>query len=491
MRRIILLILSATIGLSACANQPAAEDTAPRIALEQCQLSVVGMSEAVEARCGTLAVPEDRSAQGGRTIDLNIAVVPAVGRSAQGDPLVLLAGGPGQAATEAYAPLIDALQAVNQGRDLVLVDQRGTGDSNPLACPIDDEAVGFEVDNDAYTAFLQECLAQLEANPALYTTAIAADDLDAVRDALGYEQWNLLGVSYGTRMALTYLQLYPQRVRSLVLDGVVPQETPLGVDFAQDGQRALDMMFSRCENDPACNEAFPDVRGTFARLLEQLEREPVDVQLTDPTTGAPTEFRLTRDFVAITVQSLSYSPETVALLPLLLHTAGAEGDYAPLAAQLLMVTSQVSQSVALGMRLSVMCAEDVPFYPANAAAQAEQSYLGDYVVRQFSLPCGFWPRGSVATTFKQPVTSNVPTLLLSGEADPVTPPRNAEAVARGLPNSLQIVAPGQGHNIFYRGCLPGIIDQFVEQAAASGIATDCVEQLKPTPFFTSFTGPTP
>jgi pimeloyl-ACP methyl ester carboxylesterase len=493
--KIVALVLSALL-LAGCAGQGTTgnngEQTGtPQIALEQCQLSMVGMPEAVEARCGTLSVPEDRSAEGGRTIDLNIAVVPAVGRSPQADPLVMLAGGPGQAATEAYAPLIDALQAINQERDLVLVDQRGTGGSNPLACTTSDTSWEADVDDAAYNAWLQECLQQLEANPALYTTAIAAADLDAVRAALGYEQWNLLGVSYGTRMALTYLQLYPERVRSLVLDGVVPQDIALGVDFARDAQRAVDAMFARCEADAACNAAFPDVRATFASLLEQLEREAASLTLDDPTTGKPVELELTRDMVAITVQSLSYAPETVALLPLLIHQAGVEGDLRPLAAQMLIVTSQASESISVGMRLSVMCAEDVPFYPADTTAQAGESYLGDYVVRQFSQPCAFWPRGSVAPEFKEPLVSDVPTLLLSGENDPVTPPANAEAVAQGLQNSLHIVAPGQGHNIFYRGCLPTLIDEFIEQATVSGIDTACVQQLKPTPFFTSFTGPTP
>jgi pimeloyl-ACP methyl ester carboxylesterase len=360
-----------------------------------------------------------------------------------------------------------------------------------LECAVDESTWNAEIDDAAYNVWLQECLQQLEANAALYTTAIAAADLDAVRAALGYEQWNLLGVSYGTRMALTYLQLYPERVRSLVLDGVVPQDIALGVDFARDGQRSVDAMFARCEADAACNQAFPNVRATFAGLLEQLEREPANLTLDDPTTGAPVELELTRDMVAITVQSLSYAPETVALLPLLIHQAGGEGDLRPLAAQLLIVTSQASESIAVGMRLSVMCAEDVPFYPADTTAQVNQSYLGDYIVRQFSQPCAFWPRGSVAAAFKEPIVSDVPTLLLSGENDPVTPPANADAVAQGLKNSLHIVAPGQGHNIFYRGCVPTIIDTFIKQATVNGIDTTCVQQLKPTPFFTSFTGPTP
>ncbi len=482
--------LLAALVLAGCAAQPAAP-AEPTIAMAPCQLSAVGMSEAVEARCGTLAVYEDQAAQSGRMIDLRIVLVSAIGRAPQPDPLVLLAGGPGQAASEAFAPLIAALGPINQERDLLLVDQRGTGGSNRLACPSATNDLSAELDDAATLSWAKACLETLDGNPALYTTAIAALDLDQVRAALGYERLNLLGVSYGTRMALSYAKLFPERVRALVLDGVVPQDAALGVDFALYGQQALDLIFARCATDPACAAAFPNLRATFSGLLERLEREPALVRLSDPQTGVATELRLTRTMVAATVQTLSYAPETAALLPLLIHRASVEGDLAPLAAQMLIINGQLGESIALGMRLAVMCTEDVPFYPADTAAQASTSYMGDYVVRQLSLACASWPRATIAADAKEPVASDVPTLLLSGEADPVTPPASAERAARTLSNHLHIVVPGQGHNIFYRGCLPTLIADFIGSAASAGLEADCVAQLKPTAFFTSFTGPTP
>jgi pimeloyl-ACP methyl ester carboxylesterase len=488
--RVVSLFLVALV-LAACAAQPTAPAAGPTLALEPCQLSAAGMDDAVEARCGTLAVYEDQAAQSGPTIDLRIVQVSAIGRAPQADPLVLLAGGPGQAASEAFAPLIDALGLLNQERDLLLVDQRGTGGSNRLSCPLADDSPDSELDEAATQAWVTGCLTTLAGSPTLYTTASAAADLDQVRAALGYEQLNLLGVSYGTRMALTYAKLYPARVRTLVLDGVVPQDAALGADFAAYGQRALDLIFARCASDPACAEAFPNLGETFSALLERLEREPALVQLSDPQTGTPTELRLSRDMVAVTVQTLSYAPETAALLPLLIHRAGVEGDLAPLAAQLLIVSGQLGESIASGMRLAVMCAEDVPFYPADTAAQAEASYMGDYVVRQLGQSCASWPRATIAADTKEPVVSALPTLLLSGEADPVTPPQSAEQAARTLSNHLHIVVPGQGHNVFYRGCLPSLIADFIGQASAAGLDTTCVAQIRPTAFFTSFTGPTP
>ncbi len=485
-------LLLMLIALGACAPAPPPEAAAPALALAPCRLSAAGVAQTFSAECGSLEVPEDPARPDGRAIALNIAVVPAISRTPAPDPLFLLAGGPGQAATEAFVPVLAALRQANQTRDLVLVDQRGTGGSHPLHCPLDNDdpaLAAAEPEDPAFRAWLADCLAGLDADPRLYTTAVAAGDLDAVRAALGYERINLLGVSYGTRAALTYLRLFPERVRALVLDGVVPPDMAIGAAMAGDGQRALDMAFAACEADPACAEAFPDVRAGFDALLAALADEPRTVALDDPFTGEPAEVRLTRDLAASTVFNLSYSPETTALLPLLIHTAQREGDLRPLAAQSLIVSRDAAEAIALGMRNAVLCAEDVPFYPDTPGEGP--GYLGDMMRRVFSASCDVWPAAAPDPTAREPVRSPVPALLLSGERDPVTPPAYGEAVAAGLPNSLHIVAPGQGHNVFYRGCLPGIIADFLAEGDAAGLSVACVRRLVAPPFFTSFTGPTP
>lgn len=488
-RQILWAALAAVL-LAGCAA-PAVPDPAPApaLALEPCRLSAPGAPETVSARCATLAVPEDHGSPDGRRIGLRVAVVPAVSDSGAA-PLFLLAGGPGQASSEAFTPLLPALREVSQSRDLVLVDQRGTGQSAPLRCPVEEESpeLTASADEAALRAWLRGCLASLEADPTRYTTPDAARDLEAVRAALGYEQVSLLGVSYGTRLALTYLRLFPERVAALVLDGVVPPDLAIGAAMARDGQAALDKLFAACAADRACAAAFPDPAGDLAALLERLGREPATVTLDDPFSGTPTELTLTRDLVAITIHGLSYAPETAALLPLLLRSAQA-GDLRPLAAQILIVSRQLADSVAVGLRSSVLCAEDQPFYPPAADPQA--GYLGDSVTRSFTAICAEWPAAPADPALRTPVAADVPALLLSGERDPVTPPAYGEAVAQTLPNSRHLVAPGQGHNVFFRGCLPGLVARFLEAGSAAGLDVACVERLGDTPFFTSFTGPQP
>lgn len=496
MRRLLSLAVLAGLAaalLAACAGGPAAPAEPQRaIDLERCRLSAPGLAATTTpAECGTLAVPENPTQPGGRMIDLRVVVVPAISADAESEPLFLLAGGPGQAASSAFTPLLPALEQVGQARDLVMVDQRGTGQSNPLTCPL--EAEGLEEssgspDDPAVRAWWSDCLASLDGDPAQYTTENAARDLDAVRAALGYERVSLLGVSYGTRLAQTYLRLFPDRVRAMVLDGVVPPAMVIGADAGRDGQRALDLTFAACEADPACAEAFPDLRGSFAALLARLADDPATVTLDDPFTGAPTEVELTEDLVTTTVFQLSYAPETVALLPLLIHTAQVDGDLRPLAAQSLLTTRELAEQIALGLRSSVICAEDEPLY---ATREVEAGYLGDLLARAFASACEVWPRGEVSEAFRDPVESPVPTLILSGERDPITPPAYGDIVAETLPNSRRIVADGQGHNIFYRGCIPGLVADFLVAGSASELDLSCAERLGAPPFFTSFTGPRP
>lgn len=473
--------------LSGCttAAQPAAPTPAVGIAFTECRLAAPEAAVSMIARCTTITVPADHADPAGATIDLNVVVAPALGNSVLSDPVVLIAGGPGQAATSAFTPLLGTLRDMRQSRDLVLIDQRGTGDSAPLQCPGD--TLADDADADTVTEWVETCLAAAPDDPRQFTTEAAVRDLDLVRAALGYEQLNLLGVSYGTRVAQHYARRFPERTRSLILDGIARPELAIGAEFARDGQRALDLLFARCTDDADCSAAFPDLPAALNSVLERLEADPTQVQLADPQTGAPTELLLTRDLAATTILNLSYAPETSALLPLLISTAAA-GDLRPLAAQSLLITRQAVSDIALGMRFSVICAEDAPFFPTEAPAAAT-SYLGAAIAEQLAAPCEIWPMAEAPADLRTPLQSDIPALLLSGEADPVTPPANGDTVAETLPNSLHIVAEGQGHNIFYRGCLPRLIADFIAAGSVNELDAGCVDQLQPTPFFTSFSGP--
>jgi pimeloyl-ACP methyl ester carboxylesterase len=490
MQTLRLTLASVVLILVACAPgpAPAPAEAGPAIPLTDCVLSTPGVPGQADAQCGTLSVPENRADPSSRSINLRVAVVPAVSRSPAPDPLFILAGGPGQAATEVYPVLASSLQRIAQERDIVLVDQRGTGGSNPLRCtPRDSEEADLTETREAAIARQKACPARLDADPSFYTTLSAMQDLDAVRAALGYDQINLYGGSYGTRAALAYLRLYPEHVRSLVLDGVVSPDYLLLLDAPRDGQRSLDMLLARCAADAACQAAFPDLQDEVQSLFDQVEASPVQVQMPDPVTAEPLNFPLTHDAFAGQLFNLLYAPETVALVPLDVHAAATRGDFAPL----LGLALSSEQSVYDGMFYAVACAEDAPLLTAQAAqAEAKGTLFGD-MSAGFREICTGWPRGAAPDEFRQPIQSDVPALLLSGEADPVTPPQYAEVVAQGLPNSLHLIAPGMGHGNLIRGCIPQLVSDFVAQASVAGLDVACVSQIDPPPFFLRPTGPNP
>lgn len=448
--------------------------------LETCQLSEPGGNTRIAAQCGRLSVPENRDAAGGRRIDLFVAVLRASGSAQNPDPVFLLAGGPGGAITHEYPQLAPVFARMNFKRDLVLVDQRGTGMSHPLDCP------RARPDSDEGGTALEErlgaCLAQLDADPRYYRTYDAIRDLDEVRARLGYSTINLYGGSYGTRVALAYARAFPDHTRSMILDGVVAFERPLGSSLAVDAQRALDRLFARCATDAGCLRAFPDLPGDLAALGRHLE-VPARVVVSHPTTGESTTVHLSRRLAASTLRFLTYTSETSSLLPLLLHTAAA-GELRPLAAQSLLLDEALAFSE--GMHYSVICSEDFPYI---GSVDERGSYIGGWVGDQYRHGCAVWPRGDLPAGFETPVRSEVPALLLSGELDPVTPPASAETALRTLSRARHIVMEGEAHGILHRACVAQIVSAFLETGDPSKADMTCLAGHRPLPFFTSFKGP--
>jgi len=481
-------VLLLTLALTACAIGRQSETRQPSIPLATCRLS-----GGVIAQCGELLVYEDRASATGRQIALNIAVVPATGSSniIEDDPLFLLAGGPGQAATEAFPLLLSVFADVNRNRDIVLVDQRGTGESNGLNCEVlEDETLPADLPDEEQIALLDQCRIDLaeRADLSLYTTDAFVADLDDVRAALDYDTVNLYGASYGTRAALTYMRRFPERVRSVVLDSVAGPELVLFLQMPQDGQRALDLLFDRCAADAACNEAFPNFRAEYEAVLAQLAT-PQPVTVADPLSNEPLAFQLDRDFLSQLVFNSLYSAEFQGLLPLLVHHAHETGDYAPLIVQGLAISS--SAGLYPGLLYAVACSEDAPLIdPAEAESIRAGTSFGDFATR-FQTICANWPRAEIAADFRDPLQSDIPTLLLSGGADPVTPPEYAAQVAAGLSNSRHIVVPGFGHGVVGLGCMPSLVAEFVRATDPAALDAACLDVLQPPPFFVSFTGPTP
>ncbi len=278
--------------MCACASGP--ESVQRQLVLEECEPG----NGPLDARCGAIPVFEDRSRASGRTIDLKVVVYPALNRDPQPDPLFVLAGGPGQSAAQLSSVFAGMLRAVRQDRDLVFVDQRGTGESNGLPCDMDTDDLESLSSTDFVIETLRQCLEGYDADLRFYTTPVAMDDLDEVRAKLGYSSINLWGGSYGTRAALVYLRRHGEHVRSVVLDGAVPLAMKLPLSFPEDGQRALDLTFDACEMEDPCRKRFPDLRRKLAGLLDRLERQPIRVSVKHPRTGEDVDFEVQRDFVA-------------------------------------------------------------------------------------------------------------------------------------------------------------------------------------------------
>jgi len=463
----------------------------PRPEFHECQIGGAQSAQHQQALCTTLSVPEDRAHPEGRKIGLHVAWLKARASNPAPDALFFIAGGPGQASTEAFLEESSAFDRIRSERDIVLVDQRGTGGSNRLDCP--ELRSDLPSGDSALSATVQACLKRLPGDPRFYTTTVAVQDLEAVRAALGYQQVDLYGISYGTRVALQYLRAYPDSIRSVILDGVVPADLALGPDVSLDAQHALSLVFTRCEGDSACRQAFPDLAGSFASLQKDLGKHAVSVALRDPLTGAPRTEQLDWDKVAGTIRLMSYQSETVALLPLLIHQAAVQHDYLPLMSDALLFQDEVDEGFAQGMNASVVCTEDAPFISHDPAHQKleQDTYLGASTMDTLLRICKLWPRGVMDPDFKRPVVSGKPVLLLSGEDDPVTPPANAARAARTLSNSLLLVDPGQGHGNLFRGCVPRIATDFVASGSVKGLDTSCIKDMKPLPFFISFSGPQP
>jgi len=443
-----------------------------------------------DAYCGTYRVFENRAAASGRTIDLKIVVAPALRRDPKPDPIFVFEGGPGGGAATLASQRIPMFRRFQTDRDVVLVDQRGTGESNPLDCAADDDSEDLSSVDEYPVQRFRSCLEKLQADAALYTTSIAMDDIDDVRRFLQYDLVNLWGGSYGTRAALVYLKQHEASVRSVVLDGVAPPDMRLPLFMARDGQRALDRLLDDCEKDTAgCASAYPDLRKTVDALWVQLSARP-RISFTHPRTGKPSTLTVSQRLIATIVFQSLYSPEVTALLPQLL-TDASHGNFQGMMA-LAFSADLPKGAMSEGMFLSVVCAEDMPrISPDDIARESAGRFIGSAMFDTRMKPCEFWPKGLVSADYYAPVTSTRPVLLFSGEDDPVTPPSWGEHVKQTLPNSLHVVVPGAGHITIMRGCVRDLVGEFLDRASVDGLDASCVRSLRRPPFFTSYTGPGP
>jgi pimeloyl-ACP methyl ester carboxylesterase len=472
-----------------CKGLPAAAATLP---LHECRLEHPLKLSSVAARCGILAVPEDPEAPAGRKIDLFVAVIPALNRRASAAPLFLLAGGPGQAATDLYVSFAGAFARANRNHDIVLVDQRGTGRSEPLVCHYPDDWQDSGDSMPEIREATSACLAKYGGRVRFYTTSVAVRDLDRVRIALGYAAIDLYGSSYGTRVAELYMRRHPGETHAVVLDGVTYPEQAIGPDTPLDGERALDLIVARCGSAPDCAAAYPKLTAELSELRRRFGPERLPLVIADPTTGAPVPLDFNRSVFSAALRFLSYGAAEASLLPTLIHQA-AIGRAAPMAAETFMMAQQIRDQLASGMQNSVICSEDVPFFAVSAAQrqEIEHTYQGADQLDALAEICKLWPRGPVDSDLHAPLQSAVPTLLLSGEADPVTPPADAERVARTLTHARHLIVAGEGHGQVVTGCAPKLMADFLDTAEPRTLDASCLERHHPAPFFVGLTGPAP
>ncbi|MFO1397280.1 MAG: alpha/beta hydrolase [Burkholderiales bacterium] len=474
-RPLSLLILTALAVLAAslagCGSDAAGKRS---LALSECRLQ--GVAQA--AQCGRLDVPEDRRKPEGRKVSLFVAVLPANTVTPKDDPLVILAGGPGQAASF-LGPFAARLTELRRTRDVVLVDQRGTGRSSPLTCaalrPREQDV--FELD---VLPRARECVAELGGKGvdlAQYTTSAWIDDLEAMRAALGYARWNVWGGSYGTRVAQEYLRRHPERVRTLILDGVAPPAMIVPLDVWKTRAAALDAIFAACAASAACAKAHPDVQGTLGRIERFLGPQGRNLVLVDPRTGTQENVHVTFDLVLGALQPMTYTPETATLLPEMLRLAAA-GDLAPLFAANPSLAGKFEEQMNPALHFSVVCAEDAPRISSVAAQAALAGLPTARLALQTLAVCDVWPRGTMPADFATPVKSDRPVLLLSGGMDPVTPPAYGTEVARALPNSRHVIAPGYGHIVSPHACGPRLIAAFVDAASVAALPANCIGFLE-------------
>ncbi|WP_271007725.1 alpha/beta hydrolase [Paucibacter sp. B51] len=415
-----------------------------------------------EMQCGSVMRPLDPAKPQGTQIEIHYLVVPAMARNKQPDPVLMLAGGPGQSAIAVAPRVLGVLKRLNNRRDLVFIDQRGTGKSAPLQCADDSKLpIAEALDPQAQERRLRDCQESLSRLPhgdlRRYTTTIAMQDFEAVREQLGAPQWNLYGASYGTRAALEYMRQFPSKVRRALIDGVAPPDMVLPASFSTDNQAALDAAFSACEKEPACQARHPQLRAQWQALLASVPRQ---ITVRQPMTGKQEQFTLTRSQLLRAVRGPLYMPALAAALPAAIGEA-AEGRFDGLMGLTGTMSSNKSSRLAMGMHFSVVCAEDLPRLPQ--ASDKPGADYGNSDALLYSAACKTWPRGEVPEAFYQVPKAAMPVLVLSGGADPVTPPRHGERVTKALGDKAQhIVVPEAGHGVATIGCMRDVMFRFFD-----------------------------
>ena len=446
--------------------------------LHSCSLPGVKRS----AQCGSIEVPENPGLPGSRKLEIHFAVIPAVKGHARPDPIVPLLGGPGESAIEAAEWSLHRLEPMMNDRDLLLVDQRGTGQSDALQCHF------FSPDNPAESlqnlfplTAVKACAKDLTTHADLtqYSYQRFADDLEKIRLSLGYGQLNLFAGSYGTRAAQIFVGAYPSSVRTIYLGSVDPIDLAMPLPFARAAQSALERTLAACESDASCGSAFPHIRDEFYRTMERLASGHVSVKI----PGHEGTVALSQGRVAEWFRSLLYRPSSAARLPWLINQA-SKGDWDPIVKGILDDARDADNDLSFGLLLSITCTDDVPFVrEEEVAAATSNTFLGDWRLRQQEAACKAWPHSVAPANSRQPIHTKVPTMFVSGDSDGGTPLWFTQHTAPGFENRVEVIMSNRGHTD-WEPCVETLYQRFLNQGGVHGLDASACSHLSRPPFKT-------
>jgi pimeloyl-ACP methyl ester carboxylesterase len=470
----------AALGLMMVAGTSSANE--PTNTIEDCHVD--GIKQQVQ--CGKLNVPENYTQPDGETISVNFAVLPAIDKSENKEPLMFLAGGPGQGAVSLASGLFKAFNEVRKTRDIILVDQRGTGESHPLQCEnVEDLDAYKALPKDFTGQEVKDCLATLKGDLSQYNSENAIRDFDEVRKALGHEKIAIYGGSYGTRAGLVYMRLFPESLSSVVLDSVGPIEVPIGL-FGQSSARSFSMLLENCKKEESCKKAYPNLESEFNQVVAKLDEIPLSISIPHPRLGTQTPLLLSKDKFISTIFMQLYSVEGRSLVPLIIHQAFV-GNFAPFAG--LTAAGEGGMGMFIGLTFNIVCNEDMPkVSEENFIADANNSFNGSFSHQAWKTACPLWPQYRPSEEFYNPVTADIPTLIISGELDPVTPPSNGDYSAKTIPNSKHIVMKNSSHTPGVSACAVNVINEFLNEKNPNDLDESCLDDIPAESFMTGLNG---
>ncbi|MCS6115689.1 alpha/beta hydrolase [Shewanella baltica] len=452
-------------------QQTQAADIARNMANNTDTCYVEGVSDRLN--CGFVTVPENPNKPDGKQIQVHYVVLPAVKNVNHEEALLAIAGGPGQSAIDNAAGFDAMLSKVRQQRDILLIDQRGTGRSNLLTCDEGAQSpLSFDDDNADTLAETQKCLAKIDADVTQYGSLNAIKDFEAVRQHLGYKKLHIYGISYGTRMAQLYMRLYPAHLATVTLDGIVPmQQSVLEIGASID--RGFDLLFKDCQETTACHAQFPELKAEFDQVAASLAKAPVMENVYDPVTGEKTMLTMTRGKFYGSIRMALYQANVRALVPHAIHQA-AKHNFQPILGLYSLTIDNAG--MAMGMHASVVCGEDMHRITPAMREQAQHSFMGKTMLEGLEATCEVWKVPAVDDSFSEPISSDIPTLLLSGEIDPATPPSWGELAMEKLTNAKHFVAPYATHGVAYQSCANNLIADLVRSGSVKDLDGECLKK---------------